>query len=378
MTIHFSPIHRLLHLERRTVEVAVDRTYTEIGVRSFGRGLFVKEPLSGAELGDKRVFHIHPGDLVVSNVFAWEGAVAVADRTHSGTIGSHRFMTWAPQRQDEADVRYLAHYFASEVGLEQLRQASPGSAGRNRTLSIKNFENINVPLPHIDEQRRIAAHLDAVEGASAQARANVDARSQLVGNVRNGSWGGERLRVGDLVDAVTRPVAVRDDHIYRLHGVRWYGQGLFVREQKLGRDLSAKTVYRVEEGDLVYNRLFAWKESFALADEVGHAFVSNEFPTFRVRQDRVLPRYLLAALLTSDFTAQVNDASTGSTPTSRNRLKEAQFLELRVDVPSIPIQEQAVRALEITDRIERLTSGSEALAQAILPAARNEVFSALR
>ena len=153
----------ILTLERRAVVVEPGQTYREIGVRSFGRGLFEKEPTSAADLGSKRVFYIHPGDLVVSNIFAWEGAVAVADVRHEGTIGSHRFMTWVPKRSG-VDVDYLRHYFASDPGLERLRIASPGSAGRNRTLSIKNFENIVIPLPALEEQRRITTHLDALDG----------------------------------------------------------------------------------------------------------------------------------------------------------------------------------------------------------------------
>ncbi len=39
-------------------------------------------------------FAIEPGDLLFSNVFAWEGAVALAGDAESGLIGSHRFMTY--------------------------------------------------------------------------------------------------------------------------------------------------------------------------------------------------------------------------------------------------------------------------------------------
>src|SRR5665647_607445 len=96
MSVSDMRIGDILKLERRAVVVEPGKTYREIGVRSFGRGLFEKEPTSGADLGSKRVFHVHPGDLVVSNIFAWEGAVAVAQEQHEGTIGSHRFMTWVP------------------------------------------------------------------------------------------------------------------------------------------------------------------------------------------------------------------------------------------------------------------------------------------
>src|SRR5215470_15376212 len=107
----------VIELARRPVHVDPDKTYTEIGIRSFGRGIFHKPPMLGSELGNKRVFSIEPTDLIFSNVFAWEGAVAVASPDDAGLIGSHRFMTY---RVDEevADARYLYYYFTSECGLD--------------------------------------------------------------------------------------------------------------------------------------------------------------------------------------------------------------------------------------------------------------------
>ena len=43
----------------------------EMGIRSFGNGTFPKPRLTGAQLGKKRVYWIHTGDLVFNNVFAW-------------------------------------------------------------------------------------------------------------------------------------------------------------------------------------------------------------------------------------------------------------------------------------------------------------------
>jgi type I restriction enzyme S subunit len=150
----------VLRLERRAVTVNPLGTYQEIGVRSFGKGIFHKEPIGGAEIGTKRIFRIEPGDLVFSNVFAWEGAVALATDAEQGFVGSHRFMTYVALDPDAVDVRYLRYLFTSEMGLELLCKASPGSAGRNRTLAIDRFESIELPLPDIAEQRQIVRRLD--------------------------------------------------------------------------------------------------------------------------------------------------------------------------------------------------------------------------
>jgi type I restriction enzyme, S subunit len=158
MIIERARVGDVLRLERRPVHVDVQSTYEEIGVRSFGKGLFHKEPVTGADLGTKRVFRVEPDDLVISNVFAWEGAIAVATDAEAGKIGSHRFMTFVP-KDDRLDISWAAWFFRSEPGLELIRLASPGSAGRNRTLAIDRFEALEIPLPSIEEQRRIVRTL---------------------------------------------------------------------------------------------------------------------------------------------------------------------------------------------------------------------------
>jgi type I restriction enzyme S subunit len=80
-------------LVRRPIETAPDQFYPEVGIRSFGRGVFHKEPKTGLELGEKRLFEWKLGDLLFNIVFAWEGAVAVASQEEDGKVGSHRFLT---------------------------------------------------------------------------------------------------------------------------------------------------------------------------------------------------------------------------------------------------------------------------------------------
>jgi type I restriction enzyme S subunit len=122
-----------------------------LGIRSFGKGTFHKPALSGFDLGTKRVFHIEPGDLLFSNVFAWEGAIAVAQPDDAGRIGSHRYMSCVPV-QDRATSPFLCFYFLTDEGLDFIRAASPGGAGRNRTLGIEALSRIQVPVPPLKDQ----------------------------------------------------------------------------------------------------------------------------------------------------------------------------------------------------------------------------------
>lgn len=135
----------------RPVEIDPTSSYPELGVRSFGRGTFHKPELPGVEVGNKKLFRICSGDLVFNIVFAWEGAVAVAQPEDDGRVGSHRFLTCVPA-PDTATVEFLRFYFSTPEGLQKLGEASPGGAGRNRTLGLKKLESLQVPVPPIGRQ----------------------------------------------------------------------------------------------------------------------------------------------------------------------------------------------------------------------------------
>jgi type I restriction enzyme S subunit len=66
-------------------------------------------------------------------------------------VGSHRFITRAPN-PNLATSEFLRFFFLTEQGLELIRAASPGGAGRNRTLGLAALDAIRAPVPAIDKQ----------------------------------------------------------------------------------------------------------------------------------------------------------------------------------------------------------------------------------
>lgn len=160
------PMSEVAPLVRRPVEIDLDGTYPELGVRSFGKGTFHKPDLAGAEVGTKKLFRINAGDLVFNIVFAWEGAVAVAQPADDGRVGSHRFLSCVPA-PDTASVEFLRFYFSTRDGLQKLGEASPGGAGRNRTLGLKKLEDLQVPVPSIERQH----WFDRLQTKASEARA---------------------------------------------------------------------------------------------------------------------------------------------------------------------------------------------------------------
>lgn len=147
-------------LERVEVPVNVepDKEYVQIGIRSHGKGLFYKEPVLGKALGNKQVFWIQPNCFILNVVFAWEQAITKTTENEIGMIGSHRFPMYRP-KNDLVDIDYLIYYFLTKRGTDILEAASPGGAGRNRTLGQERFLKSKITLPPLPEQQKIAAIL---------------------------------------------------------------------------------------------------------------------------------------------------------------------------------------------------------------------------
>ena len=142
---------KIAPITRRPITVKMESTYPELGIRSFGKGTFHKPAVRGVEIGSKKLFCLEPGDLVFSNVFAWEGAIAIAKAEDAGRVGSHRFIACAP-KQGVATANFLCFYFLTEDGLRKLGDSSPGGAGRNRTLGLEALSATQVPLPPYEKQ----------------------------------------------------------------------------------------------------------------------------------------------------------------------------------------------------------------------------------
>lgn len=151
-------IGSLIEEVKRPVEVDEDETYQEIGIRSHGKGIFHKEPVTGKEIGNKNVFEVVENALIFNIVFAWEGAVAVSTEAEKGMIASHRFPMYVP-RNEEINLKYLKYFFTHGYGQGVLDWNSPGAAGRNRTLNREAMLSEEFWFPPSNEQQQIAQYI---------------------------------------------------------------------------------------------------------------------------------------------------------------------------------------------------------------------------
>ncbi len=184
------PMAEVAPVIRKRIEISPAKTYPELGVRGFGRGIFHKPILIGSDLTWQKLYEINQDDIVISNIKAWEGAIAVAGEEDNKMVASHRYLTC---RTDKKMIlpEFVCTYLLYPEGLEKVQRASPGSADRNRTLAVKRLEKIEVPVPDIDTQREFAQLKKQVEQTLSSQQAATDDLNELMPSLLDKAFKGE-------------------------------------------------------------------------------------------------------------------------------------------------------------------------------------------
>lgn len=137
-------------------------SFLALGIRSHGKGTFLKHDFEPNKLEMETLFTVRQNDLIVNITFAWEGAIAIANNQDDGALVSHRFPTFT-FNPDHGVVDYFRHFILQRRFRHLLELISPGGAGRNRVMSKKDFLKLEVRIPSPEEQAAIAQMLQAAD-----------------------------------------------------------------------------------------------------------------------------------------------------------------------------------------------------------------------
>ena len=138
-------LKRLVSLNEKFIDINPDEFYRKLGMYNRGRGIFLRDPIEGREMGDSRFQRVYENRLIISGQFAWEDAVFITSRKDEQGVASHRYYLLKSINKS-VPVEYLFGYFLSQKGFTELQLCSHGSAGRNRPLNIKELLNIKIPI----------------------------------------------------------------------------------------------------------------------------------------------------------------------------------------------------------------------------------------
>jgi len=183
--------------------------------------------------------------------------------------------------------------------------------------------------------------------------------------------GWSHLRFDSFLRRIEQKVELDDATEYSTVGVRLRGRGAYVRDSLLGAQIARKQQWILRANDIVYNKLFAWRGAFAVADEsVDGLIVSDKFPTYELDTAIVDASYLRFFFMTDGLATQARRLSKGAAAISKLTLNPPQFWDLTLPVPSsLDVQrrmatvfrEVEARALEVQALGEHMGSDFAAL-----------------
>lgn len=374
-------------LEPADCSVAVDPTlnYPMIGVRSFGKGAFASADLQGSQTRYTTLRKVRQGMVIYPKLMAWEGAFAVVPPKLDGHHASPEFVAF--DVGPEASDRYLSHLVSWDGFRDALATSSTGTNARRRRLQAADFLAHRVPLPHIDEQRRIAAHLDAVE-SRVVAMSRETRKPALVHAIQRAVTdrlieSGPLAPLSALADVNPAPRQVASDDtvgFVPMAAVSDRTGQISTLETRTKAQLTSGYKQFIS-GDVIFARITPCmqngKSAIYRSADYPTAYGSTEFHVIRA-DDPQVSTWLHHVLRSQWLLDQAIHAFTG---TAGQQRVPATFLRSVM----VPAPRDFARASAQVAELERLQidglamlERSESLRASLLPAARNEVFSALR
>lgn len=166
-----------LRLDEDAVQIRADGSYPQVGVRSFGVGLFPKAAISGTDTTYRAFNRLFDGALVLSQVKGWEGAVAVCPNELSGWFVSPEYRTFRCI-EGESIPGYLAAVVRTQWFWERLTHATRGVGARRERTRPEQFLDIKIPMPDVQSQalgNRVFSEVDALKRLQAETAAELDA-----------------------------------------------------------------------------------------------------------------------------------------------------------------------------------------------------------
>jgi type I restriction enzyme S subunit len=383
-------LREVLKLDLDRVEVDPTETYQMVGVYSFGRGLFDREPVYGGTTSYKQYYRLNAKHIVMSQLFGWEGALGLSSDAFAGKFVSPQFPTFAVD-EDRADRDFLGWCMRRKPFWEELGTRTRGMGDRRRTLNPDALFACEIPLPPLAEQRRIvakieriAAKMDAAAGlrrqAETEALALLRSGPESIFRQLQSTNGCQTLT--DVSESITD-----GDHItpaFSDHGIRF----IFVGNVSTGRlhfenskrvsnsyfsSLSSRRVPK--RGDILYSAVGATLAVPAVVDTDELFCFQRHVAIVKPDRGKVDSRFVWHMLQSSTVFEKAWASTTGSAqPTIPLRA----IRKLPIPVPPPSDQRRIVAYLDgmqaKVDRLKALQAQTRAELDALLPSILDRVF----
>ncbi len=148
------PLSTILKRVKEPINIQDDLLYKRITVRLYGQGVLQRDEVLGKEIGTKRQFVAHAGQLIISRIDARNGAFGIVPEELEGAIVTNDF--WLFQVQN-ALPEYLMLVLSSDLFQQYWQTQSSGTTNRQR-VDEESLLSSMVSLPNQFVQKELTNH----------------------------------------------------------------------------------------------------------------------------------------------------------------------------------------------------------------------------
>ncbi len=364
-----------LDLHKKTIDTS--ESYEMAGVLSFGKGLFKRETIENGNTSYKYFLRLNADHIVMSQLFGWEGAIALSAPEFEGFFVSPQFPTFLC---DESRIKrkFFGWVMKQPCFWDDLGSRTKGMGDRRRTLNPEALFVCQIPIPSLDEQQTIVTRLDAVAEKIQQVEAKLDEieadADALIMSLHHELSAGRTVRLGDILELSEIKAPVLPDVEYPQVGLRGFGGGLFAKPAICMTDTTYKAFNKLYLNAIVLSQVKGWEGALAVCTEAfAGMYASPEYRTFRCLPNQASPDYFKELIRTPWFWSLLQNATRG-VGARRERTRPEQFLEI---VLPMPIFENQVKAAQIVSRLKATKSQhteTRLTLKALLPSMLEQIF----
>jgi type I restriction enzyme, S subunit len=382
----------VLRRSEHIIPLDPEATYKEVTVRINGKGVVERRQVQGVEIAADRRYQVKSGQFIISRIDARHGASGLIPDELDGAIVTNDFPLFDVAR-DRLDAAFLGWMSKTASFVELCKRASEGTTNRVR-LSEDRFKALNIPLPPLDEQRRIVARIEELAAKVEEARG---LRQLLVGETQKFSsvaisqfvsaHGNRYVRLDEIIDdsslrngkSIKSIPAETGIHCLTLGALR-DGRVDTSNSKPVPMQADDARPYLVTKGDVFVVRGNGSKELCGRAGIVLEDASDMIFPDLFIKvslpRDIVDPRFFVAVWNASELRSWIEESA--KTTSGIWKINQGHILAARIPLPPATEQRRIVAELDLlqakVDSAKALQAETAAELNAMLPAILDKAF----
>ncbi|MEH1775386.1 restriction endonuclease subunit S [Nostoc sp.] len=382
------PLREVLIKSEDWIDINPTEKYKQVTVKIWGKGVVERNEVTGAEIAASKRLKVHYGQFILSRIDARHGAFGLIPNSLDGAVVTSDFPVFTPNSQ-KILPQFLDWMSKTKDFIELCKAASEGTTNRVR-LKEDKFLSMKIPLPPLEEQRRIVARVEELAGKFEEVRSLRQKSLEEAEVLRVSS---AKLIFNELTQADRQPlrelVTVQGGGTpSKQNPFFWEGSIPWISPKDMKRreindsidHISEEATLKSPAKLLETGSVLIVVRGMILAHTVPSAILKvpaaiNQDMKALIPSEKIISEYLCCVLWTfNDLLLELVEKSTHDT----RKLETPKLLNFKIPVPPVPEQHRIVSYLNElqakVDIMKRLREQAIKELDALLPSILDKAF----